>query len=62
MEHEKEKEDHREIHVAGTDRFRIVALFGSLILSALSILLSLLDPRTCEAANLETAIYACFGV
>ena len=52
----------REIHVSGTDRFRRVALIGSLIVSVASVLLILLDPRKCEEVKLEYAVYLCSAV
>ena len=52
----------REIHVTGTDRFRRVALFGTLIAGVFSLLLKLLEPRKCEQVDLETAVIICFGV
>lgn len=40
----------------------MVALFGTLIAGLFSLLLQLLDPRTCTESPLETAVYICFGV
>ena len=52
----------RSIYVHGTDNFRCVALFGSLIAGIFNLLIKVLDPRSCETANLENAIYILFGV
>ena len=51
-----------EIHVTGTDRFRQVALFGSMIACVLSLLLILMEPRSCEEVKLELGVYLCCGV
>lgn len=59
MEHESAT---RDIHVKGTDTFRKVALFGSLIAAAMSFLIKLMNPRGCDAVNLEYAIYMCLAV
>jgi hypothetical protein len=47
----------QEVHVSGTNRFRVVALFGSLTAGVFSLLLLWADPRTCDAVSLENAIY-----
>mmetsp|Transcript_35138 Transcript_35138/g.46269 ORF Transcript_35138/g.46269 Transcript_35138/m.46269 type:complete len:194 (+) Transcript_35138:71-652(+) len=52
----------REIHVSGTDNFRRYAIIGSLIASCASVLLLLLDPRSCDIIKLEYAVYLCSGV
>ena len=52
----------RNIHVTGTDRFRCVAIFGTLIAGAISLVLELLDPRPCDIINLSPAIYICTAV
>ena len=52
----------REVTVSGTDRFRRVALIGSLVVSAASVLIVLLEPRMCETVRLEYAVYLCSAV
>ena len=61
MDHDSH-ETTREIHVKGTDTFRKVALFGSLIAAVASFLIKLMGPRSCEMVNLEYAIYMCLAV
>lgn len=51
-----------KMHVRGTDNFRCVTLFGSLIAGICTVLLILLNPRPCEEVKLENAMYICFGV
>jgi len=50
-----------EVHVGGTDRFRAVVLFGSLIAGLASLLLVLLDPRDCDVIKMRYAVYMLFG-
>ena len=52
----------RQIHVQGTDTFRKVALFGSLIASAIGSVLILLKPRPCTEIKLENAVYISLSV
>ena len=59
---EESLQSQREVNVSGTDTFRRVTLIGSLIMSAASVLLLLLEPRACDAVKLEYAIYLCSGV
>ena len=46
----------------GTDNFRCVTLFGSLIAQVCTIVILLLDPRSCDKVKLEIGMYICFGV
>ena len=51
-----------EIHVTGTERFRRVALFGSLVAGTFSCLILVGDPRTCDTVNLKLPTYITFSV
>ena len=48
--------------MTGTERFRRIAIIGTLVASCASTLLVLLDPRKCEIVQLEAAVYICAGV
>ena len=50
------------MHVNGTDRFRCVSLFGTLLAGICTLVILVLDPRTCTDVKLENAMYICFGV
>ena len=51
-----------DVHVSGTEKFRRVALFGSLIFGLCSLLIILSDQRNCDTINLETPTFIVFGV
>lgn len=51
----------RTVHVNGTDMFRLVAIFGSLISAALSLFITAIGPRSCQEAPLEIAVLLCAG-
>ena len=51
-----------EVQITGTERFRRTAIIGTLVMSIVSALLVLLDPRKCELVKLEVAVYICAGV
>lgn len=50
------------MHVEGTERFRVVALFGSLIASAVGCVLILVEPRRCLQVKLERGVYLSLSV
>ena len=51
-----------EIHITGTEKFRRVALFGSLIFGTVSAIIVVADVRNCETINLEIPMYITFSV
>ena len=51
-----------EIHVSGTEKFRRVALFGSLIFGLFSILILLSGSRNCDTTDLKVPLYIVFSV
>ena len=51
-----------DVHVSGTEKFRRVALFGSLIFGLCSLLIILSEQRNCDTINLETPTFIVFGV
>ena len=50
------------VYVHGTDKFRCMAIFGSLIAGTFNLLIKAVDPRSCDQVKLENAIYILFGV
>ena len=64
----QEKEAHSEteaktrtVHVDGTNMFRLVSIFGSLIAAVLSFLIIAMQPRACDDTSLESAVFICAG-
>ena len=51
-----------EIHITGTEKFRRVALFGSLIFGSISALIVMSGTRNCETVDLEIPLYITFSV
>ena len=51
-----------EVHATGTDKFRRVAIIGTLVCSCISVLLLAVDSRSCDLVPLEYGIYICAGV
>ena len=51
-----------DIHVSGTEKFRRVALFGSLILGLFSVLILLSDHRNCDTSDLRIPLYIVFSI
>ena len=51
-----------EVHVTGTEKFRRVALFGSLIFGLCSLLIILTNARNCDTINLKIPVYITFSV
>ena len=51
-----------EIHITGTEKFRRVALFGSLIFGSISALIVMSGTRNCETIDLKIPLYIAFSV
>ena len=51
-----------EVHVSGTEKFRRIALFGSLIFGVFSLLILLSGSRNCDTSDLRIPLYIVFSV
>ena len=51
-----------EVHVSGTEKFRRVALFGSLVFGVCSLLVILTNSRNCDVVDLKIPTYVVFSV
>ena len=50
------------MHISGTEKFRRVALFGSLIFGAMSAIIMVSNVRNCETIDLKLPTYITFSV
>ena len=51
-----------EVHITGTEKFRRVALFGSLIFGSVSSVIMMVDTRNCDTIDLNLPLYITFSV